>query len=29
MQRETPINPTTSLNPLRDAVGVAYVDYSS
>ena len=30
MQRETPINPpTTSLNPLRDAVGVASVDYSS
>ena len=30
MQRETPINPPpTSLNPLRDAVGVASVDYSS
>ena len=30
MQRETPINPPpTSLNPLRDTVGVASVDYSS
>ena len=30
MQRETPINlPLTSLNPLRDAVGAASVDYSS
>ena len=30
MQKETPINPPpTSLNPLRDAVSVASVDYSS
>ena len=29
MQREIPINPPpTSLNPLRDAVGAASVDYS-
>ena len=30
MQRETPVNPpATSLNPLKDAVGVTSVDYST
>ena len=30
MQRDTPINPpSTSLNPLKDAVGVTSVDYST
>ena len=30
MQRDTPVNPpSTSLNPLKDAVGVASVDYST
>ena len=30
MQRETPVNPpATSLNPLKDAVGVTLVDYST
>ena len=29
MQREVPINlPSTSLNPLKDAVGVTSIDYS-
>ena len=30
MQREVPINPpSTSLNPLKDAVGVTSIDYSA
>ena len=30
MQRDVPINPpSTSLNPLKDAVGVTSVDYSA
>ena len=30
MQRDTPVNPpSTSLNPLKDAVGVTSVDYST
>ena len=30
MQRETPVNPpATSLNPLKDAVGVTSVNYST
>ena len=29
MQREVPINlPSTSLNPLKDAVGVTSIDYN-
>ena len=29
MQREVPINlPSTSLNPLKDAVGITSIDYS-